>query len=50
LVDAKGIETNQIIQKSLIGALQYDYIGNVLLTKGLDADNSKLVTGKTILN
>ncbi|MEA5402755.1 DUF4856 domain-containing protein [Arcicella sp. DC2W] len=46
LVDAKGIETNQIIQKSLIGALQYDYIGNVLLTKGLDADNSKLVTGK----
>ncbi len=46
LVDAKGIETVQVIQKSLIGALQYDYIANVLLTKGLDADNSKLVTGK----
>ena len=29
LVDAKGIETAQIIQKSLIGALQLDYIGNV---------------------
>lgn len=46
LVDEKGIEPIQIIQKSLIGALQYDYIGNVLLTKGLDADNSKTVTGK----
>ena len=46
LVDAKGIEPIQIIQKSLIGALQYDYIGNVLLTKGLDADNSKVLTGK----
>jgi hypothetical protein len=46
LVDEKGIEPIQIIQKSLIGALQYDYIGNVLLTKGLDADNSTLVTGK----
>ena len=46
LVDAKGIEPIQIVQKSLIGALQYDYIGNVLLTKGLDADNSTLVAGK----
>lgn len=46
LVDEKGIEPIQIIQKSLIGALQYDYIGNVLLTKGLDADNSTLVAGK----
>ena len=46
LVDAKGIEPIQIIQKSLIGALQYDYIGNVLLTKGLDADNSKVLMGK----
>lgn len=46
LVDEKGIEPIQIIQKSLIGAMQYDYIGNVLLTKGLDADNSKVVTGK----
>ena len=39
LVDAKGIEYTQIIQKSLIGALQYDYICNVLLKGGLDADN-----------
>lgn len=46
LVDEKGIEPIQIIQKSLIGALQYDYIGNVLLTKGLDADNTTLVAGK----
>lgn len=47
LVDAKGIEINQIIQKSLIGAFQMDYIGNVLLKEGLKADNSKVVTGKT---
>ncbi len=46
LVDAKGIELIQIIQKSLIGALQYDYIANVLLTKGLEADNKKVVSGK----
>lgn len=46
LVDAKGIETAQIIQKSLIGALQLDYIGNVLLDKGLGADNKTLVSGK----
>lgn len=46
LVDSKGIEPIQIIQKSLIGALQLDYIGNVLLDKGLDAENHKLVEGK----
>ncbi|CAM3792710.1 DUF4856 domain-containing protein [Aquirufa aurantiipilula] len=46
LVDSKGIETAQIIQKSLIGALQLDYIGNVLLTTGLTADNYTLVSGK----
>jgi hypothetical protein len=34
LVDAKGIEIAQIIQKSLIGALELDYIGNVLLNDG----------------
>jgi hypothetical protein len=45
LVDAKGIEIAQVIQKSLIGALQLDYIGNVLLDEGLNADNSKLVEG-----
>ena len=46
LVDEKGIEIAQIIQKSLIGALELDYIGNVLLDKGLDADNHTLVSGK----
>ncbi len=46
MVDAKGIETAQIIQKGLIGALQIDYIGNVLLKEGLNADNSTLVAGK----
>jgi hypothetical protein len=39
LVDAKGIEYTQIIQKSLIGALQFDYICNVLLKDGLNAEN-----------
>ena len=43
LVDAKGIEIAQIIQKSLIGALELDYIGNVLLDKGLSVDNHKVV-------
>lgn len=47
LVNKQGIEPIQIIQKSLIGALQYDYIANVLLTKGLDVDNKTVVTGKT---
>jgi hypothetical protein len=46
LVDAKGIETAQIIQKSLIGALQLDYISNVLLNTGLDADNHSVVSEK----
>lgn len=46
LVDAKGIEIAQIIQKGLIGALQLDYIGNVIMDKGLDADNTALVSGK----
>jgi hypothetical protein len=46
LVDEKGIETIQIIQKSLIGALQLDYISNVLLVDGLKADNHSVVEGK----
>lgn len=46
LVDAKGIETAQIIQKGLIGAYQMDYIANVLLGKGLEADNTTLLLGK----
>jgi hypothetical protein len=43
LVDERGIEIAQIIQKSLIGALQLDYIGNILLDAGLNADNHSLV-------
>jgi hypothetical protein len=39
LLDEKGIEIAQVIQKSLIGALQLDYIGNVLLDEGLNAEN-----------
>lgn len=47
LVDEKGIEWAQIIQKSLIGAFQLDYIGNVLLSdKNLSLDNTALVAGK----
>ncbi len=47
LVDEKGIEWGQIIQKGLIGAFQADYIGNVLLSdKNLSADNTALVAGK----
>lgn len=47
LVDERGIEWAQIIQKSLIGAFQVDYIGNVLLSDAkLSADNTTLVAGK----
>ncbi len=46
LVDDKGFELIQVIQKSLIGAYQLDYIGNVLLDEGLNADNTKLVAGQ----
>lgn len=46
LVTSKGIEMAQIIQKGLIGALQLDYISNILLDKGLEADNTTLVSGK----
>lgn len=46
MVDAKGIETAQVIQKALIGAFQLDYIGNVLLNSGLGADNYSVVSGK----
>lgn len=47
LLDENGIEIAQVIQKSLIGALQLDYIGNVLLKDGLNADNHSLVPGKS---
>ncbi|HTM97339.1 MAG TPA: DUF4856 domain-containing protein [Pedobacter sp.] len=46
LVDAKGLEITQIIQKGLIGALQIDYISNVLLNTGLEANNKVVVAGK----
>ena len=46
MVNVKGIEVAQVIQKGLIGAFQIDYINNVLLNAGLNADNSKPVDGK----
>ncbi len=46
LVNEAGLEGVQLIAKGLIGNFQMDYIGNVLLGSGLDADNSKLVAGK----
>ena len=46
IVDARGIEIAQIIQKTMIGALQLDYIGNVLMDEGLTADNYKTVGDK----
>lgn len=46
LLNEDGIEVAQVIQKSLIGAFQLDYIGNVLLTARLNADNSTLVAGE----
>lgn len=44
LVDEQGMEIIQLIQKSLIGALQLDYIGNVLLDEGLTAENYSTVS------
>jgi len=46
LLDEAGIEWAQIIQKTLIGAYHLDYIGNVLLNTGLNADNKTLVAGE----
>lgn len=47
LVDEKGIEVNQVIQKALIGAVLLDQIDNVLLADAaLKANNSKVVDGK----
>ena len=47
LVDARGYEVNQIIQKGLLGALLLDQIGNVLLAPAsLAAPNSKVAEGK----
>jgi len=47
LVDAKGYELNQVIQKALLGALLLDQIGNVLMSAdALNANNSAVVNGK----
>lgn len=46
LLDEKGVEIAQVIQKGLIGALQLDYIGNVLMDEGLTANNSQTVGDK----
>jgi hypothetical protein len=46
LLDENGVEWSQIIQKALIGGYHLDYIANVMLAAGLDADNQKLVPGK----
>jgi hypothetical protein len=46
LVDERGVEWGQVVAKSLIGAYQLDYIGNVLLSEGLKADNYSVVAGK----
>lgn len=48
LVDEKGLEYAQVISKSLIGALQLDYICNVLLSDNslTNADNTTLINSK----
>jgi hypothetical protein len=47
LVDAKGIEYGQLIQKGLIGACFLDQIVNVYLgSEKMAADNNAVVTGK----
>jgi hypothetical protein len=46
LVNEDGVELIQVIQKSLIGALELDYIGNYLLDEGLTAENYRTVSDK----
>jgi hypothetical protein len=48
LVDEKGIEYGQLIQKALIGAVMFDQISNIYLgdDKQYEANNTSLVTGK----
>lgn len=47
LVDAKGIEYGQVVQKGLIGACFLDQISNVYLgTEKMSADNKVIVSGK----
>lgn len=47
LVDAKGIEYAQIIQKGLMGAMMLDQIANIYMgEEKMGADNKALVSGK----
>jgi hypothetical protein len=47
LVDEKGIEYGQVVQKGLIGACFLDQISNVYLgTEKMSADNKSFVSGK----
>ena len=47
IVDAKGFEYAQFIQKGLIGAMMLDQISNIYLgTEKQSADNNTLVSGK----
>lgn len=47
LVDAKGIEYGQLVQKGLIGAVLFDQMVNVYLgTEKMAADNKTIVNGK----
>ena len=47
LVDAKGFEYGQFIQKGLIGALMLDQISNIYLgSEKMNADNEVIVNGK----
>ncbi|RQO31453.1 DUF4856 domain-containing protein [Taibaiella sp. KBW10] len=47
LVNEKGIEYNQLVQKGLIGAMLLDQISNIYLgTEKMAADNEALIAGK----
>lgn len=46
LVDTSGLEYAEILVNSFIGAVQLDYISNVLLFKGITESNLVLVPGK----
>lgn len=54
-VTSTGLDLKQLIQKTLLGAVAFsqgtdDYLDNDIDGKGLNADNSKLVDGKTYTN
>jgi hypothetical protein len=47
LVNAKGFEYAQLVQKGLIGAMMLDQINNIYLgTEKMNADNAAIVSGK----